>query len=96
MSSGNDEGLRAVAAAQTFGADAQVDERDCPLLAVLDQVASYPKRLANLQAQFALRGFSLNPLEADSFVVSKWGLYRVLPGLTAAEEMLVQIGGING
>ena len=58
-----------------------------------DEQPIYGKRLANLQARFALCGFELHPLHGDNLIVARWGMHKVLPSFDAAERFLTQIGG---
>ena len=51
------------------------------------------KRLVNLQAEFARRGFTLDPLIETKVLVRRWGLSRVLDDLDAAERFLKLLGG---
>lgn len=90
----SDEAL-AVAAAQGLGAVAQSMSLNSATASQCDQ-PSRRKRLANLQAHFALKGFTLHPLAHESLIVGKWGLTRVLPDMPAAERFLAQIGGSHG
>ena len=57
------------------------------------QPESYPKRLATLQAKFALAGFSLYPLTGDELLCTRWAMHRTLPSIEAAEAFLRQVGG---
>lgn len=50
------------------------------------------KRLLTLQAEFARRGFALDPLTEDSVLLQRWGLSRVFHGLDAAQRFLDQLG----
>lgn len=52
-------------------------------------------RLLALQAEFARRGFALDPLTEDKLLVQRWGLYRVLDDLDQAQRYLDEIGGVR-
>ena len=52
-------------------------------------------RLLALQAEFAVRGFALEPLTGDKLIVQRWGLYRVLDGVEEAQRYLDQVGGVR-
>ena len=90
----NDE-AQAVGAALGSRGQLEFSKVDCLAYLVLEQ-GSYPAKLAHVRAQFESSGFALHPLEGESLVVSRWGMYRVLQNLTAAEQMLQSIGGPNG
>ena len=51
------------------------------------------RRLLSLQAEFARRGFALDPLSGSGLIVRRWGLHRVLDSLDEAQRYLDQIGG---
>ncbi len=55
------------------------------------------KDFANLQAQFALRGYELHRANAPdgraSYWTTRWGLTKPLADLEAVHDFLRQIGG---
>ncbi len=55
---------------------------------------SYTKRLADVTAKLALRGFSLYPLHDESLLVAQWGMSKVLPSIEAAERFSRIVGGV--
>jgi len=53
----------------------------------------YTKRLANVTAQLAVKGFSLYPLTDETLLVTRWNMSRVLPSIEAAERFYRMVGG---
>lgn len=55
------------------------------------------KRFTNLQAQFALKGHTLNRVEAadgsTSYFSVRWGMSRHMKDLDAVQAFLKQLGG---
>lgn len=54
---------------------------------VIDQ-----KRLANLKALFALKGFAVHEVTVGGFFVSKWNLTKFCPALADLESFAQQVG----
>lgn len=50
------------------------------------------KATQTLAAQYALRGFELVELGDGSFSLGRWGLWRWLPNLEAAQSFARQVG----
>lgn len=95
MRAGNNE-AQAVGAALGSKGLFKSDSRNCGPALILRQGPRYPADLERMRTLFAASGFALHPLQGDSLVVSRWGMYRVLPDLPAAEKMLRDIGGARG
>ncbi len=60
-----------------------------------DKPASQPlpqKHLATLQAQAALRGISVDPLDGDSYSIRQHGLQRDVCGTEALLSLLARMG----
>ncbi len=64
---------------------------------IIAQRDAADKRIATLQAQFALAGFQLHvvagPAGQAEYIASRWALHKVLPDLAAAEMFISQVGG---
>lgn len=51
------------------------------------------KRLATLQALFALRGYALHQLADSTLLVERWGYCRAVATVEEAAAVLAQLGG---
>lgn len=51
------------------------------------------KRLATLQALFALRGYALHQLADSTLLVERWGYCRPVADVDDAAQVLAQLGG---
>lgn len=51
------------------------------------------KRLATLQALFALRGYALHQLVDSTLLVERWGYCRPIANVDEAAQVLAQLGG---
>ena len=73
----------------------QIASPDCVGKCVGEQAPerSYAKRLADITARLALKGFSLYPLHNDELLVTQWGMSKTLPSIEAAERFLRMVGG---
>lgn len=58
----------------------------------IEQAHQCHKTFATLQARAALRGYSLQALADDTFLVHRWNLARALPDLRAVRDFLEQVG----
>jgi len=54
--------------------------------------AAREKTYRTLQAWLAMKGHELNRLDDGRYLVSRWGLTKVLPNLQAVSEFARQVG----
>ena len=72
-------------AARHFAADASPEQAP----------RSPAKRLADVTAMLAIRGFSLELQPDRTLLLSRWNMSRTLPSIEPAEQFLGQVGGAD-
>ncbi len=50
------------------------------------------KRLANVKAHLALRGFAIHDVSTGGYFVAKWNLTKFCPALADLESFAAQVG----
>ena len=66
---------------------------DAQIVASAEKTGNAVKRLANLKAQFALRGYSVHEV-SDGFLVTRWNLTKHVPDLDALEAFGHVVGAV--
>jgi hypothetical protein len=80
-----------------FRVQSTADSGDSPAGAQDEQdTAAGAKAFATLQAQLALRGFSLTELAGGGYLVSRWDRTGHLNDLRSVREFLRRVGGHHG
>ena len=58
----------------------------------ISQARTAEKRFSTLQAQLAIKGYTLRRIEGGPLLIGKWGMVREVRDLDAVEQFARQVG----